>query len=72
MEEGRLTIADDIDIVVVVAVVDTPAGEATIGQVGLVALAVDLGQPDHSTAIAISGTVAGPYCLRVVEHSVCV
>lgn len=48
-----LTITNDIDIIVVVAGIDAPAGEAALSKVCLVALTVDLREPHHSRAIAI-------------------
>ena len=55
-----------------VAVVDAPAWEVALPYVGLVALAVDLRKPDHSTTIAIRRTIASPDSTSEVQHPVCV
>ena len=50
---NRLTITDHIDIIVVVAVVNAPAWEATLCYVGLIAPTADSGEPHHSRPISI-------------------
>ena len=70
MKFCRLTITDYIDVIVVVAVVDAPAWEAALSYVGLVALALDLREPHHPTAIAIRGAIASPDSTSEVQHPV--
>ena len=48
-----LTSADYVDITPVVAVVDAPAWEAALSNIGLVALAVDTREPDDSSTTAV-------------------
>lgn len=63
-----LTITDDIDITPVVAVVDAPAWEAALSNVGLIALAVDTREPDDPSTSAVRGAIACANGLSVTKH----
>ena len=66
---SQLTVANNVDISPVVAVIDTPARETALGKVSLIAKAIDLREPDNSSSTSVCKPIAGTNCLSVAQHS---
>ena len=52
-----------------VTVIDAPARETAVGKIGLVAMAINLREPDDSSPTAVGGPIAGTNSLSVAQHS---